>query len=208
MRSGNSLVRTRAAALWKSVPSVLPLALTLSISTLITSSGFASQTASSSASQAGINEEAQAAYRAGTAAAANNDFKTAEAQFEKVVRLVPQIEEGHSALGAVLMRLGKFPASNQRTGKGARAEARRRFRARPISLGVRADGCQQEGGRFIRGSGSRGGSASLVRIPLPHCPRMFLRPMLARSLPRARLPAATAKMKARRRRVAAERRSP
>jgi protein O-GlcNAc transferase len=70
---------------------------------------FAAQSASSSASQADINNKAQAAYQAGTAAAANNDFKTAEAQFEKVVRLVPQIEEGHSALGAVLAHLGKLP---------------------------------------------------------------------------------------------------
>ena len=70
---------------------------------------FAAESASSSASQADINNEAQAAYQAGTAAAANNDFKTAEAQFEKVVRLVPQIEEGHSALGAVLAHLGKLP---------------------------------------------------------------------------------------------------
>jgi tetratricopeptide (TPR) repeat protein len=70
---------------------------------------FAAQSASSPASQADINNQAQAAYQAGTAAAANNDFKTAEAHFEKVVRLVPQIEEGHSALGAVLAHLGKLP---------------------------------------------------------------------------------------------------
>ena len=76
---------------------------------LTTAGGFAAQTPSSPGSQATINEEAQAAYRAGTAAATNNDFKTAEAEFEKVVRLVPQIEEGHSALGAVLIHLGKFP---------------------------------------------------------------------------------------------------
>src|SRR5260370_8583308 len=71
--------------------------------------GLAAQTAFSSGSQADINQEAQAAYQAGTAAAANNDLKTAEAQFETVVRLVPQIEEGHSALGTVLLRLGRLP---------------------------------------------------------------------------------------------------
>src|SRR5271167_4169866 len=109
MHTGNSLVRTHAAAPWNWVPSSLLLALALSISAVITPRGFATQNASSAASPVGINEEAQAAYRAGTSAAANNDFKTAQAQFEKVVRLVPQIEEGHSALGAVLMRLGKLP---------------------------------------------------------------------------------------------------
>jgi Flp pilus assembly protein TadD len=70
---------------------------------------FAAQSASSSVSQADINNEVQAAYQAGTAAAANNDFKTAEIQFEKVVRLVPQTEESHSALGAVLSHLEKLP---------------------------------------------------------------------------------------------------
>ncbi|MGA2098619.1 MAG: tetratricopeptide repeat protein, partial [Candidatus Acidiferrum sp.] len=67
------------------------------------------QTNSSSAAQPSINQEALAAYSAGTAAATNNDLKTAEAQFAKFVGLEPQIEEGHSALGAVLMRLGKLP---------------------------------------------------------------------------------------------------
>ncbi len=69
----------------------------------------ASQTAPSPGLQANINEEARAAYRAGATAAMNNDFKTAEEQLEKVVHLAPQVEEGHSALGAVLIRLGKFP---------------------------------------------------------------------------------------------------
>jgi protein O-GlcNAc transferase len=75
---------------------------------LVTGRGFALQTASPPGSRAEINEEAQEAYRAGSTAAMNNDLKTAEAELEKVVRLVPQIEEGHSALGAVLVRLGKF----------------------------------------------------------------------------------------------------
>src|SRR5580704_7589505 len=65
----------------------------------------AAQTAASAGSQA---EQAQGAYRAGATAATNNDFKTAEAEFEKVTRLLPQVEEGHSALGAVLIRMGKF----------------------------------------------------------------------------------------------------
>lgn len=65
------------------------------------------------AAQTGRNEEIQSAYQAGAAAAAKNDYKTAEAQFEKVVQLAPQIPEGHLALGAVLIRLGKFPQAIQ-----------------------------------------------------------------------------------------------
>src|ERR1700683_3835590 len=71
--------------------------------------GFAAQNASSPGAQKDVNANAQAAYQAGNAAVANNDFKAAEVQFESVVRLVPEIEEGHSALGAVLVGLGKFP---------------------------------------------------------------------------------------------------
>lgn len=67
------------------------------------------QSTSSPKSQAEVNEEAQNAYRAGIAASTNNDFKAAETQFETVVRLVPQIEEGHAALAEALLRLGKFP---------------------------------------------------------------------------------------------------
>ncbi|HJY90739.1 MAG TPA: tetratricopeptide repeat protein, partial [Candidatus Acidoferrum sp.] len=81
------------------------LVLTLGLATELSS---AAQTPSSPGSQPNIDEEAQRAYRAGTAAATNNDFKTAEAELEKVVRLVPQVEEGHSTLGAVLLRLGKL----------------------------------------------------------------------------------------------------
>jgi len=75
--------------------------------------GFAAQNASSQDAQRDINAKAQAAYQAGNAAVANNDFKSAEVQFETVVRLAPQIEEGHSSLGAVLISLGKFPQATK-----------------------------------------------------------------------------------------------
>jgi protein O-GlcNAc transferase len=75
---------------------------------LVTKRECAAQIGASAGSQAEINEQAQGAYRAGATAATNNDFKTAEAEFEKVTRLLPQVEEGHSALGAVLIRVGKF----------------------------------------------------------------------------------------------------
>ena len=51
--------------------------------------------------------QADADYRAGVAALAKNDVTTARADFERVVHLAPQAEEGHSALGAVLLRMGE-----------------------------------------------------------------------------------------------------
>jgi protein O-GlcNAc transferase len=60
-------------------------------------------------SQAEINKQVQEAYQAAQAAAAKKDFVAAESQLEKVVHLAPQLQEGHSALGAILLQLGKFP---------------------------------------------------------------------------------------------------
>src|ERR1700685_2429235 len=58
-------------------------------------------------------KQADAAYRAGTAAFSRNDFNVAREEFAKVVRLAPNSEQGHSDLGTVLLRLG-------RTGDGIR----------------------------------------------------------------------------------------
>jgi protein O-GlcNAc transferase len=55
-------------------------------------------------------KEADADYRAGVAALNRNDLKTAQSQFEAVTRLAPSAEQGHSALGAVLLREGQWPA--------------------------------------------------------------------------------------------------
>lgn len=55
-------------------------------------------------------EQADADYRAGVAALSHNDLKAARADFERVVRLAPSAEKGHSALGAVLVRLGENSA--------------------------------------------------------------------------------------------------
>jgi protein O-GlcNAc transferase len=52
-------------------------------------------------------KQADADYRAGVAALERNDLKTAQADFENVVRLAPSAEQGYSALGAVLVRLGR-----------------------------------------------------------------------------------------------------
>jgi protein O-GlcNAc transferase len=51
-------------------------------------------------------KQADADYRAGVAALSRNDLRTARLDFEQVVRLAPDIEKGHSALGAVLVRAG------------------------------------------------------------------------------------------------------
>lgn len=50
--------------------------------------------------------KADAAYRAGQAALAHRNLDEAQADFEQVVRLAPQAEQGHSALGAVLFARG------------------------------------------------------------------------------------------------------
>jgi protein O-GlcNAc transferase len=51
--------------------------------------------------------KADAAYRAGQAALARKNLDEALADFEQVVRLAPQAEQGHSALGAVLLARGR-----------------------------------------------------------------------------------------------------
>jgi protein O-GlcNAc transferase len=50
--------------------------------------------------------KADAAYRAGQAALAQKDLTAAQSDFEQVVQLAPQAEQGHSALGAVLVNRG------------------------------------------------------------------------------------------------------
>ena len=54
-------------------------------------------------------KQADAAFKAGYAALTNNDLQEAREDFQKVVKLVPRIEEGHSALGAVLLQLSLYP---------------------------------------------------------------------------------------------------
>ena len=49
-------------------------------------------------------------YREGIAALNRNDLRTAQAKFEEVVRLVPSVELGHSALGSVLLKMGETSA--------------------------------------------------------------------------------------------------
>ena len=56
-------------------------------------------------------KQADADYRAGSAALSRNDLNTALAKFQNVVRLAPTAEQGHSALGAVLLRMGRTTES-------------------------------------------------------------------------------------------------
>jgi len=53
-------------------------------------------------------KQADADYREGAAALSRNDLKTAQSKFESVVKLAPEAEQGHSALGAVLVREGQM----------------------------------------------------------------------------------------------------
>jgi tetratricopeptide (TPR) repeat protein len=53
-------------------------------------------------------KQADTAYREGLAALNQNDLQTAQSKFEDVVRLAPSLEQGHSALGAVLVREGRL----------------------------------------------------------------------------------------------------
>lgn len=56
-------------------------------------------------------KQADADYREGVAALNRNDLQTAQSKFEEVVRLAPSLEQGHSALGAVLEREGQIAAA-------------------------------------------------------------------------------------------------
>ncbi|MFT4114368.1 tetratricopeptide repeat protein [Silvibacterium sp.] len=55
--------------------------------------------------------QATAAFRAGYAAAAKGNLAAARTHFERAVHLAPQVEEGHSALGAILVQLHDYPAA-------------------------------------------------------------------------------------------------
>jgi tetratricopeptide (TPR) repeat protein len=52
-------------------------------------------------------KEADAAFHAGLAAAQSGDLGGAREDFQRVVGLAPEIPEGHSALGSVLLQLGQ-----------------------------------------------------------------------------------------------------
>jgi len=80
--------------------------LTLPIELLLLCVSFigAAQTQEPSASL----RQADAEYREGVSALNRNDLETARSKFEAVTRLAPGAEQGHSALGAVLVRQGQW----------------------------------------------------------------------------------------------------
>lgn len=57
--------------------------------------------------------EADRDYREGVEALNRNDLKTAQSKFEAVTRLAPSAEQGHGALGAVLVREGQWSAGTR-----------------------------------------------------------------------------------------------
>ena len=57
--------------------------------------------------------QADADYREGLEALKRDDLKTAQLKFETVVRLAPSAEQGHGALGAVLVREGQLAAGTR-----------------------------------------------------------------------------------------------
>ncbi|WP_260736166.1 tetratricopeptide repeat protein [Tunturiibacter lichenicola] len=68
-------------------------------------------------------KKADAAYRAGQAALAQRDLSSAQADFEQVVQLAPQAEQGHSALGAVLVNHGRLKEGIQELEKALAIKA-------------------------------------------------------------------------------------
>jgi protein O-GlcNAc transferase len=57
--------------------------------------------------------QADADYREGVAALNRGDLETARAKFEAVTQLAPTAEQGHSALGAILVRQGQWAAGTR-----------------------------------------------------------------------------------------------
>jgi protein O-GlcNAc transferase len=58
-----------------------------------------------------VLKQADAAYRAGSAAFSKNDYETARVDFEKVIHLAPAQEQGYRALGLTLLHMGKAEES-------------------------------------------------------------------------------------------------
>ena len=79
-------------------------------------------------------KQADAAFHAGYAAASNGDLTTARQQFQRVVQLAPQIEEGHSALGGVLYQLGDYPGAMKELEKALSLKPRDRSAQENLAL--------------------------------------------------------------------------
>ncbi|MGA8528781.1 MAG: tetratricopeptide repeat protein, partial [Acidobacteriaceae bacterium] len=84
--------------------------------------------------------QADADYRAGVAAMARNDLKTAKQEFAEVVRLAPNIEQGHSALGAVLVRSGEMADGIRELQKAVAMNAKDTSAEQNLAMALEADG--------------------------------------------------------------------
>src|SRR5690348_6061440 len=78
--------------------------LALLVCLLLTCAALPSQAAQGNADAL---RKADAAFRAGYAASQQGHYEEARAQFAEVVRLAPQIPEGHEALASALTALGR-----------------------------------------------------------------------------------------------------
>jgi protein O-GlcNAc transferase len=85
--------------------SVAGRALLLGLAVLLAASAGRAQ-ASAAQDQADTLKQADIAFRAGYAAMQAGDLQQARVRFGEVVRLAPQIPEGHAALGEVLFEAG------------------------------------------------------------------------------------------------------
>ena len=84
--------------------------------------------------------QADADFRAGVAAINRNDLRTARAEFEDVVRLAPSAEPGHSALGAVLVRLGETAAGIRELEKALAMQANDASAQQNLALALEQSG--------------------------------------------------------------------
>lgn len=84
--------------------------------------------------------QADADYRAGVAALSHNDLKTARQEFEAVVRLAPDIEQGHSALGTVLVRSGDLGAGIRELQKAVMMRATDTGAEQNLAMALEEDG--------------------------------------------------------------------
>lgn len=85
-------------------------------------------------------KQADADYRAGVAALSRNDLNTAREKFEEVVRLAPNIEQGHSALGTVLVRRGDMTAGIRELEKAAAMNAGDTGAEENLAMALQQDG--------------------------------------------------------------------
>lgn len=109
-------------------------------------------------------KQADADYRAGVAALSHNDLNAARVDFEKVVELAPNAEQGHSALGAVLVRLGNTKAGIRELEKALAMKAGDAAAQQNLALAYEQAG---EPARAVTLFAKLDSAARLAKKPLP-----------------------------------------